>query len=107
MPTSKSVPEGHFWATDLQEVRRELLSLGSSPKVHMSDHHRVSCLTLGKTKIHAMPEALPEIWAFLQRLPVQVAYRGEGIPRLTFLALLALLRPKRRFCSDVISRTHR
>ena len=54
------LPEGHFWATDLQEVRRELLSLGSSPKVHMSAHHRVSCLTLGKTKIHAMPEALPE-----------------------------------------------
>ena len=64
----------------------------------MSDHHRISAMTLGKTKIHAVPETLVQINAFLQRLPVHVPYRGENVPRLTFLALLALLKPRRRFC---------
>ena len=31
---------------------------------------------------------------------VAVPYRGEGIPRLTFMVLLALLKPRRRFSTQ-------
>ena len=43
-----------------------------------------------------MPEELAEIRRFLARLPADIAYRGERIPRLRYMALLALMRPKRR-----------
>ena len=84
---------GHFWTSDVEQARAALLEQGICARVHKPDVNRVSGLCYARTHVHGVPEELAEIKAFLARLPTDVPYRGEGIPRLSYMALLALLRP--------------
>ena len=94
-PGERLMP-GHYWTFDIEGAREALLQQGICPRVHKPDVSRVSGLCYARSHIHAVPEELPEIRMFLDRLPTDVPYRGEGIPRLSYMALLALLRPRRR-----------
>ena len=87
---------GHYYTQDIEQARAALLEQGICARVHKCDVNRLSGLCYARTHIHGVPEELAEIRLFLERLPTDVAYRGEGIPRLSYMTLLALLRPKRR-----------
>ena len=50
----------------------------------------------GMVTIHALPETHGELVAWLEKLPVDLEYRGEGLPNLTHKVLLELLRRRDR-----------
>ena len=60
-PWRGDIHPGHFYAQDIEDVRRSLLEQGISPRVCMKDRHEVRQLTIGKCCIHTVPENLASI----------------------------------------------
>ena len=50
----------------------------------------------GVVHVHALPEHAAEIQAWLKALDLDVAYRGEGLPNMTYKVLLKLLKVNRQ-----------
>ena len=92
-------PAGHYYAEDLQTVRRTLLEQGVSPRIILCDRQDISSLVVGKVTIHrapARPAAMSAFVALLAKQGVKLEYQGEGLPALSSRALTALLTRKRR-----------
>ena len=54
----------------------------------------------GTVYIHGLPEQAPEFQAWLGKLEVNLAYKGEGLPNLTKKVLLTLLKDRERTYLD-------
>jgi hypothetical protein len=96
---------GHFWVEEgeLDAVRGWFLAEGRHPKVILKSEHQARSLeyTLsadegrGVVVVHGLPAEAREIQAWLGRLELNLAYRGEGLPNISQKVLLALLKEGR------------
>ena len=96
---------GHFYAEDMDEARADLLKVGRHAKVTMRDEQSIKSLIYtftvcddykGVCVIHSLPQEWREIKAWIQNLPLNIAYRGEGLPNITWKVLQALIRKRPR-----------
>ena len=101
------IEPGHFFVEDesINSVRGWFLQQQRHPRVVLKDELTIRCLVYTCSKIdqvsgvcvvHAMPKESSDIMEWLQRLPVSIEYRGEGLPGITNKVLLALLGQKNR-----------
>lgn len=102
--TGKAAP-GYFYVDEvgLNEAQAQLLLNGRSPKVILRNAGacdavalRYMCVksmydTTGSCVIRELHHARDAIEAFLERLPINIEWRGEGMPGLTQGVLLTLL----------------
>ena len=98
---------GYHYAKDLADVRSQLLLSGRSPRVVLRNAASADMVALkytciksidgesGACNIRELPPERDEIEVFLERLPVDIPYCGEGVPGITARALFALLRADR------------
>ena len=98
---------GHFWVDhdQIDVVRNQFLSLNLHPKVLLKDESTTKSLHYVFTKaekqkgtcvIHAMPHDARDMMQWLRTLDIGIAYRGEGLPNLTYKVLNKLLKIKQR-----------
>ena len=96
---------GHFYAEDMDQARADLLRQGRHAKVTLRDEQSIKSLIYtfttcddykGVCHIHSLPQEWREIQAWLHNLPVDIAYRAEGLPNITWKVLQALIRKRPR-----------
>jgi hypothetical protein len=95
---------GYFCASDLQEVRRELMQQGKCPKVCLKSlctwgalRYRCALANEGRSGwcvIRTPPEGADVLEEWAHELGVE--YHGQGLPSLTMEVFLTLLKGKRR-----------
>ena len=103
------LPEaGHYSVaeSEIDEVRGMFLASGRRPKVLLKDCFSTKALRYtfvrgrdtrkGVVHIHTLPEHATEIQAWLKALDLDLAYRGEGLPNMTYKVLLKLLKVNRQ-----------
>ena len=89
----------------MSSIRAWFLQQHKSPKVLMKDEVKVRTLIYNIRKneangpgvcyIHSLPEYYDELQSWLQRLDVNLQYRGEGLPALSLKVLQTLVRKSR------------
>ena len=99
---------GHFWCyeTEIDRIRGEFLAQRRHPRVTLKDEARIKALRYTFTKadadhrgtcvLHALPQDWQEIQRWVTALDCGLIYRGEGLPAMTYKALLRLITRKER-----------
>ena len=91
---------GHFKCTDLQKIRRELLSQGISPKIILDGVGSIKRLQFGECTIHRWPAESTVCMAFLEELSAfkahNLAYRGESLASFNMMVFDCLCEVKPR-----------
>ena len=103
------LPEaGHYAVaeSEIDEVRGTFLASGRRPKVLLKDCFSTKALKYtyvrgrdklkGVVHIHALPEHATEIQAWVKALDLNLPYRGEGLPNMTYKVRLKLLKVNRQ-----------
>ena len=103
------IKPGYFWAEDLDQVRKELCSLGRSPKVGWDGKQyrqlTIQCIEAldeckGDCQIRILSKHYSEIQRWLYRIEeltgVKIPWQGEGLPNLTLQVFQILLRASRQ-----------
>jgi Cdc6-like AAA superfamily ATPase len=99
---------GHFFAPDLDRVRKELLESGRNPKVALYRGARITSVSYvctqaldgckGSCVIRKQIEHREEIEQWLSRSVRQITWNAEALPALTHKVLNELLKSERRSC---------
>ena len=93
---------GIFWTkTDLTTIRSQLLAAGHSPRVMLRSSVEYSALKLCIKKgepcvIRQLPEEVEVLEQWLQKLPLDVPYRGQRMAGLAHEVLMQLLKAERK-----------
>ena len=98
---------GHYYAPeeDIDAVRAHFLATGRHPRVVLKDDTSARSLAYtcsrrdgisGTITVHGVPQRAQEIQHWLERLGLDIPYRGEGLPAISHTVLLHLLRCRER-----------
>jgi hypothetical protein len=105
-PWDERPRKGHFWCEDLGAVRQWFLRSDRNPRVTLKNMVDLSSLTYvctarkdgttGECKVRQLPQEASSIQHWLSNLPLEMEYRGEGLPAITQRVFCELLRAERR-----------
>ena len=104
----KEICVGHFWRfeEEMDDVRGQFLQSKRHPKCVLRSEHSIKTLiyTFSKSEresgqciVHSVPHEYAEILQWLDALALDIPYRGQGLPGISYQVLLALLRKKQRY----------
>ena len=103
----KDIVPGHFWAFDgeIEDIRGKFLQSGRHPKCVLKSENSIKILiyTFAKTEkykgqcfVHSVPKDYLEIVQWLENLNLNIPYRGQGLPGISYQVLINLIKKKDR-----------
>ena len=98
---------GHYRAPeeDIEAIRAQFLETGRHPRVVLKDETSIKSLQYtcckrdgvsGVVVVHGVPKDAEAIQRWLECLDLEMPYRGEGLPSVSYKVLLHLLRRRER-----------